>query len=58
MHWTPSASSLYGFLAPSKLGGFSDYDEVVDSIYHDDALRKGRERAEILEEVCRTDGSS
>ncbi len=51
MHWTPSAACFYSFLAPSKLCGFSDYEEVVDRIYQDDTLRKGRERAEILEEV-------
>ncbi|MCJ1398745.1 hypothetical protein MMC11_001946 [Xylographa trunciseda] len=53
MHWTPSAASLYGVLAPSKSGGFADYDEIVDRYYHDKTMRKGRERMEILEEVCK-----
>ncbi|MCJ1391936.1 hypothetical protein MMC18_004803 [Xylographa bjoerkii] len=51
MHWTPSAAGLYTTLVPSKLGGFADYDEIVDRIYHDDDLRGGRERSEILEKV-------
>ncbi|CZR66912.1 uncharacterized protein PAC_16813 [Phialocephala subalpina] len=60
MHWTPSATSFYSFLAPGKLGGFADYEETVENYLKDDELRKGRERSEILEEVCKakngTDG--
>ena len=52
MHWTPSAASLYGVLTPSKLGGFADYEETVDKFYNDHEKRKGRDRMQILQEVC------
>ncbi|MCJ1438144.1 hypothetical protein MMC27_007531 [Xylographa pallens] len=51
MHWTPSAAALYGVLTPSKLGGFADYDQVVDKFYNDNDKRKGRDRMQILQEV-------
>ncbi|MCJ1323030.1 hypothetical protein MMC15_008381 [Xylographa vitiligo] len=50
----PAAKSivagLYPLLTPSKLGGFADYDEVVEKFYNDSEKRKGRERMQILEE--------
>lgn len=52
MQWSPSAACLYGFLAPIKASGISDFENAVQRIYEDDNLRKGRERQEILEGVC------
>ena len=51
MQWSPSAGCLYGFLAPIKASGISDFEDALQRIYEDDTLRKGRERQEILEGV-------
>ncbi|MCJ1382124.1 hypothetical protein MMC17_005236 [Xylographa soralifera] len=58
MHWTATAAGLYGFLTQGKLGRFADYDEIMDKLYRDDNTRKGRERMQILEEVCKAKNGS
>jgi hypothetical protein len=51
MHITQGASSMYGFFVPSAKCGISDYETVVERIYSDEELRKGRDRAQIVEAV-------
>jgi hypothetical protein len=42
---------MYGFFVPSAKCGISDYETVVERIYSDEELRKGRDRAQIVEAV-------
>jgi hypothetical protein len=51
MHITQGASSMYGFFVPSAKCGISDYETVVERMYSDEELRKGRDRAQIVEAV-------
>ncbi|KAG6359887.1 hypothetical protein INS49_010940 [Diaporthe citri] len=52
MYWAGSAARLYSFLAPSTVGGFSDWEEIVEKYMSDESLREGRDRSEISERVC------
>lgn len=49
MYWCCSAACLWGFLVPSESGGVTDYDDVVQKIFADEQLRKGRDQKQILE---------
>ena len=51
MYWCCSAACLWGFLVPSKSGGVTDYEDIVQRIFDDKLLRKGRDQKEILEAV-------
>lgn len=58
MHWTPTASCFYSFLVPGALSGLADYEEAVEKYLKDEKLRNGRERPEILEEVCKAENGT
>jgi len=51
MYWCCSAACLWGFLVPSELGGVSDFEDVIQRIFKDEKLGKGRSEKEILEAV-------
>lgn len=42
---------MYLFFAPFSKGGMADYEDAVEKIYSDEALRKGRKREEIRDAV-------